>query len=103
MAGDTSETLGPGTCDARLGELASAGDEHAFTVLAERYRPALACYCRRLGVPADEIDEVIDAAYVTAWGAMRAGACAKPLHAWLYRIAHRHAAGTMTSPSGGSR
>src|SRR5690349_13766596 len=67
------------------------GSGAAFAVLVERHSPALRRYCRRLGVDASAIDDVLQQTFASAWTALASGTEVHAVRAWLYRIAEREA------------
>jgi RNA polymerase sigma factor (sigma-70 family) len=77
--------------DARLVELARAGEERAFETLVRRHRRALARYARRIGLPEHLVDDVLQQALTKAWLALDRGVEVREPRAWLYRIVHNAA------------
>jgi RNA polymerase sigma-70 factor (ECF subfamily) len=72
--------------DEILAERAGDGDVAAFETLVRRHGPLMRAYARRLARTAEEADDVVQDALVTAWkdmGKLRDGAAVK---AWLMRI-----------------
>jgi RNA polymerase sigma factor (sigma-70 family) len=80
--------------DRRLAMLAADGHDRAFEVIVERYRRALQRYLRRLLSEA-LAEDVLQATFVRAWQALRAGTDVRDLRPWLYRIAHNQALNTL--------
>ena len=80
--------------DARLVALAREGHERAFEAIVERYRRPLQRYLRRLLSEA-LAEDVLQASFVRAWQALRAGTDVRELRPWLYRIAHNQALNTL--------
>jgi RNA polymerase sigma factor (sigma-70 family) len=76
--------------DQRLVELACRGDANAFAGIITRYRSPLQRYCGGL-VPSSAVDDVVQQAFVNAWGAFSRGAEVRELKPWLYRIARNTA------------
>jgi RNA polymerase sigma factor (sigma-70 family) len=76
--------------DRRLASLASDGHDRAFEAIVERYRRPLQRYLRRL-LSEPLAEDVLQATFVRAWQAMRAGTEVRDLRPWLYRIAHNQA------------
>lgn len=78
--------------DERLVELFRAGHEAAFDALVRRHRGPLLSYCRRL-LGDDRSEDVVQQAFVSAYGVMRDGTGDRELRVrpWLYRIAHNAA------------
>ncbi len=77
--------------DARLAELARAGDERAFEVLVRRHRRALNVYCRGIGVQEHRVEDVLQQSLTKAWLALARGGEVREPRAWLYRIVHNTA------------
>ena len=80
--------------DRRLVELAADGRDRAFEAIVERYRRPLQRYLRRLLSEA-LAEDVLQASFVRAWQALRAGTDVRDLRPWLYRIAHNQALNTL--------
>jgi RNA polymerase sigma factor (sigma-70 family) len=80
--------------DRRLVKLAADGHDRAFEVIVERYRRPLQRYLRRLLSEA-LAEDVLQASFVRAWQAVRAGSDVRDLRPWLYRIAHNQALNTL--------
>jgi RNA polymerase sigma factor (sigma-70 family) len=80
--------------DRRLVALAAAGHDRAFEAIVERYRRPLQRYLRRLLSEA-LAEDVLQASFVRAWQALRAGTDVRELRPWLYRIAHNQALNTL--------
>jgi RNA polymerase sigma factor (sigma-70 family) len=76
--------------DRRLAALAADGHDRAFEAIVERYRRPLQRYLRRLLSEA-LAEDVLQATFVRAWQALRAGTDVRDLRPWLYRIAHNQA------------
>ncbi|MEA2216709.1 MAG: hypothetical protein QOK19_2270 [Solirubrobacteraceae bacterium] len=74
--------------DARLVEMARAGEERAFETLVRRHRRALARYARRIGLPEHRVDDVLQQALTKAWLALDRGVEVREPRAWLYKIVH---------------
>ncbi len=81
--------------DARLAELARAGDERAFEVLVRRHRRALNVYCRGIGVQEHRVEDVLQQSLTKAWLALARGGEVREPRAWLYRIVHNTAINTI--------
>jgi RNA polymerase sigma factor (sigma-70 family) len=73
--------------DERLLRLAAGGHDRAFEAIVERYRRPLLRYVRRL-LRDGRAEDVVQAAFVSAWSSLRGGAEVRDLRPWLYRIAH---------------
>ena len=80
--------------DGRLVALAADGHDRAFEAIVERYRRPLQRYLRRLLSEA-LAEDVLQATFVRAWQALRAGTDVRELRPWLYRIAHNQALNTL--------
>ena len=80
--------------DRRLVALAADGHDRAFEAIVERYRRPLQRYLRRLLSEA-LAEDVLQASFVRAWQALRAGTDVRELRPWLYRIAHNQALNTL--------
>ena len=80
--------------DRRLAALAADGHDRAFEAIVERYRDPLGRYLRRVMSPA-LAEDVLQASFVRAWQALRAGTEVRDLRPWLYRIAHNQALNTL--------
>src|SRR6266536_2992700 len=76
--------------DGRLATLAAGGHDRAFEAIVERYRRPLQRYLGRLLSEA-LAEDVLQATFVRAWQALRAGSEVRDLRPWLYRIAHNQA------------
>src|SRR6476661_2310587 len=76
--------------DERLVALASAGHDRAFEAIVDRYRRPLLRYLHGL-LPGDRAEDVLQAAFVSAWSALRTGTEVRDLRPWLYRICHNGA------------
>jgi RNA polymerase sigma factor (sigma-70 family) len=76
--------------DERLLRLAAGGHDRAFEAIVERYRRPLLRYVRRL-LPDGRAEDVVQAAFMSAWSSLRGGAEVRDLRPWLYRIAHNGA------------
>ncbi|HSD77675.1 MAG TPA: sigma-70 family RNA polymerase sigma factor, partial [Solirubrobacteraceae bacterium] len=72
--------------DDRLTALAAAGHDRAFEAIVERYRRPLLRHVRRL-LPDARAEDVVQAAFVSAWGSLRSDTEVRELRPWLYRIA----------------
>ena len=76
--------------DERLVRLAALGSERAFEAIVERYRRPLIGYARRM-VGDSRAEDVVQAAFVSAWGRLTDGSDVRDLRAWLFRIVHNGA------------
>ena len=84
MAARISATLLRTQPDRRLVALAADGSEPAFEALVDRYRQPLEAYCRRLLLPADVAEDVVQEALLSTWQALRRGNDIQDPRAWLY-------------------
>src|SRR5688572_15480305 len=91
MAARISATLLRTQNDQRLVALATHGSEQAFEALVERYRRPLQGYCRRLLLPAEAAEDVVQQAFLNTWQALQRGTEVRDLRAWLYRVTHNAA------------
>src|SRR5918992_774971 len=91
MAALISSTLLRTQNDQRLVALAADGSEPAFEALVERYRRPLHAYCRRLLLPAEAAEDVVQQAFLSTWTALRRGTEIQDARAWLYRVTHNAA------------
>ena len=76
--------------DERLVRMAAAGHDRAFEAIVDRYRRQLLRYAERFPA-AGPAEDVVQAAFVRAWGALRDGTEVRDLRPWLYRIVHNTA------------
>lgn len=76
--------------DDRLVRMTAAGHDRAFEAIVDRYRRPLLRYAERFP-DAGPAEDVIQAAFVRAWGALRDGTEVRDLRPWLYRIVHNTA------------
>ena len=74
--------------DERLAELAAAGHADAFGALYERYREALARYCRSIVRDLDDAGDALQNTMVAVLRAIQVCPPNGPVRPWLYRIAH---------------
>lgn len=98
MTPHVSITLLRTQTDARLIELIAAGHDRAFDAVVDRYRRPLLRYARRFLPEEARAEDVVQAAFVSAWGALREGAPVRDLRPWLYRIVHNGALNVMKKP-----
>ncbi|GAA3959783.1 RNA polymerase subunit sigma-70 [Actinomadura viridis] len=66
---------------------AIAGDERAFTVLAERHRRELHVHCYRMLASFDEAEDAVQETLLRAWRGRDGFGGGTLFRAWLYRIA----------------
>lgn len=76
--------------DERLARLAAQGSERAFEAIVERYRRPLMGYARRIAGDS-RAEDIVQAAFVNAWGRLCDGVEVRDLRAWLFRIVHNGA------------
>ena len=84
--------------DERLARLAALGSERAFEAIVERYRRPLLGYARRIAGES-RAEDIVQAAFVGAWGRLAAGTEVRDLRAWLFRIVHNGAINTLKRAS----
>jgi len=75
--------------DAVLAGRSSDGDVRAFEVLIRRYAPLLRAYARRTLGSTDELDDVVQETFITAWGRLDALEDGAKVKSWLMRILSR--------------
>ncbi|MGN7191318.1 MULTISPECIES: RNA polymerase sigma factor [unclassified Curtobacterium] len=75
--------------DAVLAGRSSDGDVRAFEVLIRRYTPLLRAYARRTLGSTDELDDVVQETFITAWGRLDALEDGAKVKSWLMRILSR--------------
>lgn len=75
--------------DAVLADRSSDGDVRAFEVLIRRYTPLLRAYARRTLGSTDELDDVVQETFITAWDRMDRLDDGARVKAWLMRILSR--------------
>jgi RNA polymerase sigma factor CnrH len=73
--------------DAALAAAVIAGDNRAFTELMSRHKEALYRFIRRYVGDADEAYDLIQDTFLVAWSALPGFDPARPMRAWLRRIA----------------
>ena len=100
MTPHVSITLLRTQTDERLVDLTVAGHDRAFDAIVDRYRRPLLRYARRFLPEEARAEDVVQAAFVSAWGALRDGAPVRDLRPWLYRIVHNGALNAMKKPGG---
>ncbi|CAH0447043.1 RNA polymerase sigma factor CnrH [Ralstonia syzygii subsp. syzygii] len=72
--------------DNTLARQATGGDHGAFGVLVRRHGAALAQAARSFGIPATDIDDVVQDTFVAAWRALGDYDDTRPFRAWLFQI-----------------
>lgn len=75
--------------DALLAGRAADGDTRAFEVLVRRYGRLMRSYAARLLGSNNEVDDVVQEAFVTAWRQLPALADPTAVKSWLMRIVSR--------------
>lgn len=70
-----------------LAAAAKAGDEHAFSTLADRYRRELHVHCYRMLGSFDEAEDMVQETFLRAWRARASFDGSVHFRAWLYKIA----------------
>ena len=65
----------------------SAGDESAFSVLAERHRRELLVHCYRMLGSFHDAEDAVQDAFLRAWRYRESLKEGAPLRPWLYRVA----------------
>jgi RNA polymerase sigma-70 factor (ECF subfamily) len=63
------------------------GDDSAFAVLVERYRPELQVHCYRMLGSFEDAEDMVQEAFLRAWRKRRSFEGRSSFRAWLYRIA----------------
>lgn len=99
MTPHVSITLLRTQSDKRLADLTAAGHDRAFEAIVDRYRRPLLRYARGFLSEA-RAEEVVQAALVSAWAALRDDVQVRDLRPWLYRIVHNGAVNAMKRPGG---
>ncbi|HVP03897.1 MAG TPA: sigma-70 family RNA polymerase sigma factor [Solirubrobacteraceae bacterium] len=99
MTPHVSITLLRTQSDDRLVKLTRAGHDRAFEAIVDRYRRPLLRYARRF-LPEGRAEDVVQAAFVSAWSALGEGVEVRDLRPWLYRIVHNGALNAMKRPGG---
>ncbi len=84
--------------DERLARLAASGNERAFEAIVDRYRQPLLRYATRI-IGDSRADDVVQAAFVSAWTKLHDGEDVRELKAWLYRIVHNGSLNAMKRAS----
>src|SRR5207245_7152813 len=73
--------------EAAVVEAVRAGDESAFTLLAERYRRQLQVHCYRMLGSFDDAEDLVQETLLRAWRGRASFEGRSLLRTWLYRIA----------------
>jgi RNA polymerase sigma factor (sigma-70 family) len=79
--------IAPDPEDARLVQAARAGDQRASAAIVNRHKAALHALVTRITGDGDAALDIVQEAYVAAFGALDRYDPARPLRAWLARIA----------------
>ncbi|MCU0259052.1 MAG: RNA polymerase sigma factor, partial [Solirubrobacteraceae bacterium] len=85
--------------DERLAQMTAAGHDRAFEAIVDRYRRPLLRYAKRMLKEEARAEDVVQAAMVSAWAALREGVAVRDLRPWLYRIVHNGALNAMKRPT----
>lgn len=75
--------------DAVLAQRSADGDAEAFGVLVRRYAPMMRAYARRILARSDEVDDVVQEVFVTAWKRLPDLEEPARVKSWLMRIVSR--------------
>ncbi len=70
---------------------AADGDPAAFAVLVRRYTPMMRAYARRILSGTADVDDVVQEAFITAWGQLPKLDDPGRVKSWLMRITSRKA------------
>jgi RNA polymerase sigma-70 factor (ECF subfamily) len=65
-----------------------AGEQELFGALMERYEPKLARYGRKFLANADNIDDIVQDVFISAYQNIQSFDPARRFSPWIYRIAH---------------
>jgi RNA polymerase sigma factor (sigma-70 family) len=84
--------------DDRLIALMRSGNEAAFEVLFERYRPRLLGFCRHMLGSAEDAEDVLQEVFVAAYKAILADEREIAVKPWLYRIARNRSLNHLRRP-----
>ncbi|MGI6879614.1 RNA polymerase sigma factor [Microbacterium sp. gxy059] len=77
--------------DAIVAGRAADGDTAAFAVLVRRYTPMMRTYARRILSGTADVDDVVQDAFITAWGQLPKLDDPGRVKSWLMRITSRKA------------
>lgn len=80
-----------GVPDVLIATRAADGDARAFAVLVRRHTPMMRAYARRVLNATDEVDDVVQDAFITAWQRLPELAEPSKVKSWLMRITSRNA------------
>jgi RNA polymerase sigma factor (sigma-70 family) len=86
--------------DEQLLALFRRGDEEAFRVLHDRYRPRLLAYTRSMlqGAQRANAEDALQDVFLRAYRALRADERPVAVRAWLYRVAHNRCIDELRRP-----
>jgi RNA polymerase sigma factor (sigma-70 family) len=84
--------------DDRLIALIRSGNEGAFELLFERYRPRLLSFCRHMLGSKEDAEDVLQDLFVAAYNAIRADERELNVRPWLYRIARNRCLNHLRRP-----
>src|SRR5215208_195020 len=73
--------------DARLAELAAAGDERAFEAVYDRHHRALLAFCRHMLGSQEEAEDALQQTFLRAHRSLVAQGAPDELRPWLFAIA----------------
>ena len=76
--------------DRELVERALAGDESAYQALMEKYKNALYHHIRRMVRGRQEVDDLVQEAFIKAFSALESYSTKYAFSTWLYKIATNH-------------
>jgi RNA polymerase sigma-70 factor (ECF subfamily) len=74
--------------DEDIARLVQNGDTEAFGVLVERYEEKLLRYGRRFLAAREDIEDIVQDAFISAYRNMKSFDTGKRFSPWIYRIAH---------------
>src|SRR5918911_1258579 len=84
--------------DERLIALIRSGNEGAFELLFERYRPRLLSFCRHMLGSKEDAEDVLQDVFTASYNAIRADDRALNVRPWLYRIARNRCLNHLRRP-----
>ncbi len=85
--------------DDQLVALFRAGNEEAYRVIHDRYRPRLFAYTRQMfGGSRQDAEDALQDVFLRAYAALRANDRPIALRAWLYRVAHNRCIDQLRRP-----
>jgi RNA polymerase sigma-70 factor (ECF subfamily) len=80
-------------------DAACGGDERAFGVLFDRYRPGIEEFCGLMLGDREHVEHAMREAALTAWRERSLAGAASSVRMWLYRIAVRECMETLGIPA----